>query len=97
MSATARVGDITLTQHVSAPMTRQEVEALLPQLLQSLESGRAGAVRDKIRPGGTQRMPADEWTNKLADGRPVVYTSNIVAGTTGGVITALFTECGRQI
>jgi hypothetical protein len=29
----------------------------------------------------------DEWTKKLADGRTVVYTSNIEAGT-GGVITA---------
>jgi hypothetical protein len=31
-------------------------------------------------------MP-DEWTKKLPDGRTVVYTSNIEAGT-GGVITA---------
>jgi hypothetical protein len=30
---TARVGDITLTQHVSAPMTRQEVEALFAPTL----------------------------------------------------------------
>ena len=30
---TARVGDITLTQHISAPMTRQEVEALFAPTL----------------------------------------------------------------
>ena len=30
---TARVGDITLTQHVSAPMTRQEVEAFFAPTL----------------------------------------------------------------
>jgi glutamate dehydrogenase/leucine dehydrogenase len=29
----------------------------------------------------------DEWSKKLPDGRTVVYTSDIVAGT-GGVITA---------
>jgi hypothetical protein len=32
-------------------------------------------------------MPIDEWTSTLADGRTVVYTSNIEEGT-GGMITA---------
>jgi hypothetical protein len=32
-------------------------------------------------------MPTDEWTKKLADGRTVAYTSNIVAGA-DGVVTA---------
>jgi hypothetical protein len=35
-------------------------------------------------------MP-DQWTKKLPDGRTVVYTSNIEAGT-GGVITARVEE-----
>ncbi len=30
---TARVGDLTVTQHVSAPMTRQEVEAFFTPTL----------------------------------------------------------------
>jgi hypothetical protein len=35
-------------------------------------------------------MP-DQWTKKLPDGRTVLYTSNIEAGT-GGVITARVEE-----
>lgn len=31
-------------------------------------------------------MASDEWTKNLGDGRTVVYTSNIEAGT-GGVIS----------
>jgi hypothetical protein len=38
-------------------------------------------------------MP-DQWTKKLPDGRTVVYTSNIEAGT-GGVITARVEEIKR--
>jgi hypothetical protein len=32
-------------------------------------------------------MASDEWTKNLADGRPVIYTSDITQET-GGVITA---------